>query len=69
MNVILYSTGCPRCIVLKEKLLSKNIPYTEVTSKEEMIASGFDEVPVLAVDEDIMNFRDAVNWVNNYKES
>ena len=69
INIILYSTGCPKCNVLKEKLTNKNIKYSEVNSKDEMIALGIDEIPVLSVDGNMMNFKESVDWVNNYKES
>lgn len=65
MKIILYSTGCPRCEVLKKKLAEKSVNYTEVTSVEDMLAIGIKEVPVLSVDETLMNFKDAVDWVNN----
>lgn len=65
MKIILYSTGCPRCEVLKKKLAEKSVNYTEVTSVEDMIALGIKEVPVLSVDDTLMNFKEAVDWVNN----
>lgn len=65
MKIILYSTGCPRCEVLKKKLAEKSVNYTEVTSVEDMLALGIKEVPVLSVDDTLMNFKDAVDWVNN----
>lgn len=65
MQIILYSTGCPRCDVLKKKLLEKNVKYTEITSVDDMLALGIKEVPVLSVDSVLMNFRRAVEWLNN----
>lgn len=65
MKIILYSTGCPRCEVLKKKLAEKNIDYSEVNSVDDMLALGIKEVPVLSVDSALMNFREAVDWTNN----
>lgn len=65
MKVILYSTGCPRCDVLKKKLAEKSVDYTEVTSVDDMLALGIQEVPVLSVDGNLVCFKDAINWVNN----
>lgn len=62
--VILYSTGCPRCEVLKKKLNEKNIKYTENNSVDEMLALGIDAVPVLKVDEELMEFSAANKWIN-----
>lgn len=64
MNVILYSTGCPRCEVLKSKLASKNIEYKEVTDEKYMLSIGLDEMPVLEVDGNRMNFGEANKWIN-----
>ena len=64
MEVILYSTGCPKCRVLKTKLDKKNINYIENNDVEEMLELGFDFLPVLKVDNDIMNFTEANDWIN-----
>lgn len=63
MEVILYSTGCPKCNVLKKKLLEKDIDYSEYTSVDGMVAMGINEVPILSVDGQMMSFAEAVNWM------
>lgn len=65
MEVVLYSTHCPRCIVLEKKLNSKNVAYTEVNDIEAMEKKGIMSVPVLEVDGSLMNFVEANNWINN----
>lgn len=64
--VELYSTGCPKCNVLKKKLDSANIAYNLNTTfnVEELIAQGYDEVPLLKIDDKILRFSEAVDWVN-----
>lgn len=64
--VVLYSTGCPRCEILKEKLQNKGIFFDVVEDKEKIVTMGFTSVPVLIVDGVIMDFREAVNWANAY---
>ena len=64
MNIILYSTHCPRCCVLEKKLKEKNIQYTENNSIDEMLSLGINEVPVLMVDSQFLKFKEAVNWIN-----
>lgn len=64
-NIVLYSTGCPRCVVLKKKLDSKGIVYTENNSVDDMVALGISAVPVLSVNNQFMNFGEANEWVNN----
>lgn len=63
MNVILYSTGCPKCTVLKNKLYDKNIKFAENNSVNDMLSLGITQVPVLEVDGTKMNFKEAVNWI------
>lgn len=65
MQIILYSTGCPRCEVLKKKLAEKSVEYAEVTSIDDMLALGIKEVPKLSVDGVLMSFKEAVDWTNN----
>lgn len=64
MNIVLYSTNCPRCRVLETKLKQKNIDYHVVDDVDKMIELGMTEVPQLEVDGVRMNFSEAVNWVN-----
>lgn len=63
MEVVLYSTGCPKCTVLKKKLQAKNIEFTEINDVDTMLQMGLDEVPVLKVDNQMMPFKKAVEWV------
>lgn len=69
MNIVLYSTGCPKCKVLKQKLDSKAITYTENNSVSDMMALGITQVPVLAVDGELLDFKLAVEWINLQRES
>lgn len=62
--VVLYSTGCPKCEVLKKKLAAKGINYTENSSVDEMLALGITQVPVLKIDDKLMSFAEANSWVN-----
>lgn len=63
MNVILYSTKCPKCNVLETKLKEKNIDYKEVNDVDIMQAKGFEFMPMLEVDGIVYDFKDAVNWI------
>lgn len=64
MKIVLYSTGCPKCSVLKKKLEAKGIEYTENNQVDEMVELGISHVPVLSVDGELMSFVDANKWVN-----
>lgn len=68
MDIVLYSTDCPKCKVLKKKLEEKNIKYTVESDEEKMLLLDIMTVPVLSVDKTLMSFADAVKWLNNYNE-
>lgn len=62
-KVILYSTHCPRCMVLSKKLQQSGIQYEEVNDVEAMRAKGFTDAPKLEVNGTIMDFKEAVQWI------
>ena len=62
-EIILYSNGCPKCMVLKSKLQAKNINFKESDNLEELVQRGFKSLPVLKV-ETYKNFTEANAWVN-----
>ena len=62
-NIILYSNGCPKCTVLKKKLLEQNINFVENNNVEEMVNLNFVNIPILDVDGKMMEFKEAVDWI------
>ena len=64
MNVILYSTGCPKCNILKKKLADAKIDYKVVEDVDVMVSKGLKEVAWLEVDGNLMNFVDSSKWIN-----
>lgn len=67
MNVVLYTIGCKNCDVLEKKLEAKNIEFLRVSDEETIIAKGFEDsfFPILEVNGVTMNFKIAIQWVNN----
>lgn len=63
-SIVLYSTGCPKCEVLKTKLTTKQIEFTENTSVDDMIALGLTYAPALSVSGELMDFSTAIKWIN-----
>lgn len=62
--VKLYTTHCPKCAVLEKKLQQKNIAYETIDDTEKMIQMGMRSAPMLEVDNKLMNFTEAVQYVN-----
>ena len=65
MNIVLYSTKCPKCKILETKLNQKNMEYTEVNDVDLMLEKGFATVPMLEVNGEVMDFKAANDWINN----
>ena len=68
MSVILYSTNCPRCNVLKKKLEEKKVEFDISNDVDLLMSKGFTSAPALQVGDDFLQFMDAIKWVNNYRE-
>lgn len=67
MNIVLYTIDCPNCLVLEKKLKAKNIAFLRVSDKDTIIAKGFGNsaFPILEVEDVTMDYKTAIQWVNN----
>lgn len=63
--MVLYTTGCPRCKILKKKLDEAGIEYTENNNVDEMLSLGISEVPVLKVNGELLNYNRSIEWLSN----
>lgn len=63
--IVLYSNNCPKCKIIKDKLDTKKIKYTLVDDEKILLEKGFDFMPVLEVDGQLMtsmmNINDYIN--------
>lgn len=65
--VKLYTTHCPKCSILEKKLNNNNIKYEIIEDKDLLIELGFTTVPILEVDNNFMDFKQANEWINKNK--
>lgn len=63
-KIILYTTHCPRCNVLKKKLDNIGVEYEECEDVDIMKERGFMQAPMLDVKGEVMDFAKAVKWIN-----
>lgn len=63
-KIILYSNGCPRCNVLKNKLNDKGIEYTISDNFDVLIEKGLQTAPILSIDNELYQFGDAVKVID-----
>ena len=62
--VVLFTIDCPKCKILEKKLEQSGIEYAVCRDKELMIEQGFDLLPVLKVDKEVLGFKEAIEWLN-----
>jgi len=65
MEATLFSTGCPRCNVLKKKLDDAGVDYKVENDPDKMIELGFRTAPVLGVGEEYYDFSEAMAWLRS----
>lgn len=63
MKPILYTTHCPKCTVIEKKLQRAGIEYDICEDIEVMESKGFIQLPVLEVNEKVLDFAAANKWV------
>lgn len=63
MKPILYTTHCPKCTVIEKKLQRAGIEYDICEDIEVMESKGFTQLPVLEVNEKVLDFVAANKWV------
>ena len=64
--MILYTQGCVKCDVLKKKLEQKGLSFDiESNNFQKLIDAGIEFMPVLEVNGELLQFNDAVTYINN----
>lgn len=60
----LYTIDCPSCLRLEKKLIEANINFEVCRDKNLMMTMGMSHMPVLQIDNDFLNYKQAVQWIN-----
>lgn len=62
----IYTTPtCDRCKVLKTKMTAKGIKFIEIQDAEVMKQKGINFVPILEVDDKLLEFGEANSFINS----
>ena len=69
--ITLYSTHCPKCQVLEQKLKQKNIEFDIVSDMDTIVEYGREHniksAPILDIDGQPYDFMKALEYVKNYE--
>lgn len=63
MIKIYSQPNCPKCKILKDALKDKKIEYIECSDLEEIKKKNIMYIPVLEVDNELLDFPKAFNWI------
>lgn len=64
-KILLYSTGCPKCRILEKKMHDKQLTFGICSSIDDMQQLGIASLPMLKVDDKLLNYFDAVQYINS----
>ena len=66
-RIILYTTHCPMCKMLRLKLDKASIKYEICDDVDLMISKGYKKAPMLEVDGNVMSLKEALTWLEENK--
>lgn len=67
--ITLYSTGCPKCEVLKRRLTNDGIEFDISNDVDKLIEMGFMNAPILQIGDNYYEFSDAMKKLKAYEEN
>lgn len=65
--ITLYSTGCPKCNILDGRLTKDKIEFTISNNIEKLVEMGFQNAPVLQIDDNFMSYEDAMKLLKVFE--
>ena len=69
--ITLYSTHCPKCQVLEQKLKQKNIEFDVVDDTDKVVEYGIEHniksAPILDIDGESLDFTKALKFIAEYQ--
>lgn len=65
MAITLYSNGCPRCKILKQRLDEKGLKYEESDDTEFLQQYKILSFPALDIGGRVLKFYHAILWLKN----
>ena len=66
MVEIFTTESCPRCAMIKQRLMKKGIDFIENRDEDKMKELGFMTVPMIKLEDDtILDFGQAISWINS----
>lgn len=64
MKVTIYTTNCVQCKALESLLKRKSVEFSRCDDVDLMLQMGMTSAPHLEVDGNLMNYGEALKWVN-----
>lgn len=69
-DVLVYTKeGCPRCNLLKKRLMDNNILFNICDDEQVIVDKGYDLLPVMVVDGKEYDYAHAMQWLSERKQA
>lgn len=65
MSAVLYSTNCPKCMILEKMLDKKGVEYKKCTDMKEIRSKGIMSAPTLEMDGKLLSYDEAMSEMQN----
>jgi len=65
--IFMHQDGCPQCTMVENLLKKNNIQYESCKDIDTMVAMGITHTPALIVDDQILQGKPMMNWINQYR--
>lgn len=67
-SITVYSSPtCPKCKMLKMELNKRGLSFVDCQDEELMIKKGYTHPPVVEIGEEVLDFKQAVDWIKGHK--
>lgn len=66
--ITLYTTHCPKCIILERRLVKNNISFELSDDVSKLIEMGFQNAPILQIDDAYLEYGEAMKVLKAYED-
>lgn len=71
-KITLYTTHCPKCVMLEKLLKNNDLEFEIVDDVEQVLdiadKNGIMSAPILVVNNNVMTYNTATEWIKEAKE-
>ena len=63
MIITVYTTHCPKCVILEKALKNANLNFQTIEDVDRMAELGLKAVPYMEIEGNLMDFKTSMTWI------